>query len=97
VRWQFGVPPRGNANFGWVQHFIHHLAPHGMAGFVPANASIPPTRQPVRRMCSPESTGKIAIEPNLKAAIGIKHRDAESAEGEDFRASGTGKGCAPAG
>ena len=27
VRWQFGVPPRGNANFAWVQHFIHHLAP----------------------------------------------------------------------
>ena len=26
------VPPKGNANFAWVQHFIHHLAPHGMAG-----------------------------------------------------------------
>ena len=25
VRWQFGVPPKGNANFAWVQHFIHHL------------------------------------------------------------------------
>jgi type I restriction enzyme M protein len=37
VRWQYGVPPRGNANFAWVQHFIHHLAPHGMAGFVLAN------------------------------------------------------------
>ena len=34
VRWQYGVPPKGNANFAWVQHFIHHLAPHGMAGFV---------------------------------------------------------------
>ena len=32
VRWQFGVPPKDNANFAWVQHFIHHLAPHGMAG-----------------------------------------------------------------
>jgi type I restriction enzyme M protein len=32
VRWQFGVPPKGNANFAWVQHFIHHLAPQGMAG-----------------------------------------------------------------
>jgi hypothetical protein len=29
---QFGVPPKGNANFAWVQHFIHHLAPQGMAG-----------------------------------------------------------------
>jgi type I restriction enzyme M protein len=34
VRWQYGVPPKGNANFAWVQHFIHHLAPNGRAGFV---------------------------------------------------------------
>ncbi len=40
VRWQFGIPPKGNANFAWVQHFIHHLAPHGMAGFVLANGSM---------------------------------------------------------
>src|SRR6478672_7161906 len=40
VRWKFGVPPKGNANFAWVQHFIHHLAPRGMAGFVLANASM---------------------------------------------------------
>jgi type I restriction enzyme M protein len=46
ARWQFGLPPRGNANFAWVQHFIHHLAPGapgssgGMAGFVLANGSM---------------------------------------------------------
>jgi len=40
VRWQFGVPPKGNANFAWVQHFIHHLAPEGMAGYVLANGSM---------------------------------------------------------
>jgi len=40
VRWQFGVPPKGNANFAWVQHFIHHLAPQGFAGFVLANGSM---------------------------------------------------------
>ncbi|MEY4300474.1 MAG: Type restriction enzyme EcoKI protein [Verrucomicrobiota bacterium] len=40
VRWQFGVPPKGNANFAWVQHFIHHLAAQGMAGFVLANGSM---------------------------------------------------------
>jgi type I restriction enzyme M protein len=40
VRWQYGVPPKGNANFAWVQHFIHHLSPHGMAGFVLANGSM---------------------------------------------------------
>jgi len=40
VRWKFGVPPKGNANFAWVQHFIHHLAPTGTAGFVLANGSL---------------------------------------------------------
>ena len=40
VRWKYGVPPTRNANFAWVQHFIHHLAPTGMAGFVLANGSM---------------------------------------------------------
>jgi len=40
VRWRYGVPPPGNANFAWVQHFIHHLAPNGIAGFVLANGSM---------------------------------------------------------
>ncbi|MHB8143729.1 MAG: class I SAM-dependent DNA methyltransferase [Thermoleophilia bacterium] len=39
-RWAYGVPPKGNANFAWVQHFIHHLAPTGLAGFVLANGSM---------------------------------------------------------
>lgn len=39
-RWKYGVPPQGNANFAWVQHFIHHLAPGGTAGFVLANGSL---------------------------------------------------------
>ena len=39
-RWQFGTPPRGNANFAWVQHIVHHLAPSGVAGFVLANGSM---------------------------------------------------------
>jgi len=39
-RWQFGIPPAGNANFAWVQHFIYHLAPTGVAGFVLANGSM---------------------------------------------------------
>ena len=40
VRWKFGVPPKNNANFAWVQHFIHHLNPTGVAGFVLANGSM---------------------------------------------------------
>ena len=39
-RWKYGVPPKGNANFAWVQHMVHHLAPGGMAGFVLANGSM---------------------------------------------------------
>ena len=39
-RWVYGVPPTGNANFAWVQHFISHLAPSGIAGFVLANGSM---------------------------------------------------------
>jgi type I restriction enzyme M protein len=39
-RWVYGVPPAGNANFAWVQHFISHLAPTGLAGFVLANGSM---------------------------------------------------------
>jgi type I restriction enzyme M protein len=39
-RWQYGVPPAGNANFAWVQHIVHHIAPAGVAGFVMANGSM---------------------------------------------------------
>lgn len=39
-RWRYGVPPAGNANFAWVQHMVHHLAPSGVAGFVLANGSM---------------------------------------------------------
>jgi len=39
-RWVYGTPPAGNANYAWVQHFIHHLAPSGIAGFVLANGSM---------------------------------------------------------
>jgi type I restriction enzyme M protein len=40
VRWKFGAPPVSNANFAWVQHFIHHLAPTGTAAFLLANGSM---------------------------------------------------------
>jgi type I restriction enzyme M protein len=39
-RWQYGAPPAGNANFAWVQHIVHHLAPAAVAGFVLANGSM---------------------------------------------------------
>ena len=45
VRWRYGTPPVGNANYAWIQHFIHHMAPPnghggGVAGFVMANGSL---------------------------------------------------------
>jgi type I restriction enzyme M protein len=59
VRWKFGVPPVGNANYAWIQHFIHHLAPPngrggGIAGFVMANGSL-----------SSESGGEGEIRKNI--------------------------------
>ena len=40
VRWKYGVPPAGNANFAWLQHMIWHLAPNGRIGMVLANGSL---------------------------------------------------------
>jgi type I restriction enzyme M protein len=40
ARWKHGVPPKGNANFAWVQDFMYHLSPTGLAGFVLANGSM---------------------------------------------------------
>ncbi|MGH8566922.1 MAG: SAM-dependent methyltransferase, partial [Gammaproteobacteria bacterium] len=53
-RWQYGPPPAGNANFAWVQHIVHHLAPAGVAGFVLANGSM-----------SSNQSGEGAIRKNL--------------------------------
>jgi type I restriction enzyme M protein len=39
-RWKYGQPPAGNGNYAWIQHFVHHLSPHGVAGFVLANGSL---------------------------------------------------------
>ena len=40
ARWKFGLPPAGNANYAWMQHFIHHLSHNGRAGFVLSNGSM---------------------------------------------------------
>jgi type I restriction enzyme M protein len=40
VRWKYGIPPLNNANYAWIQHFIYHLSPTGIAGFVMANGSM---------------------------------------------------------
>lgn len=57
IRWKYGMPPKGNANFAWVQHFIHHLSPRGIAGFVLANGSM-----------SSQSSGEGDIRKNIVEA-----------------------------
>ena len=62
-RWRYGVPPKGNANFAWVQHMVHHLAPKGMVGFVLANGSM-----------SSNQSGEGEIRKNLiEAELGRLH------------------------
>ena len=56
-RWAYGVPPKRNANFAWVQHMVHHLAPTGVAGFVLANGSM-----------SSQASGEGEIRKNLVEA-----------------------------
>ena len=57
VRWRYGTPPVSNANFAWVQHFIHHVSPKGTAGFVLANGSM-----------SSQSSGEGEIRKNIVEA-----------------------------
>lgn len=40
MRWKYGIPPAGNANYAWIQHMIHHLAPNGKIGLVLANGAL---------------------------------------------------------
>lgn len=48
-RWVYGIPPASNAKFAWVQHFIYHLAPNGLAGFVLANGSMSSNQRQEKR------------------------------------------------
>ena len=57
VRWKYGIPPVGNANFAWIQDFIHHLSPNGVAGFVLSNGSM-----------SSQSSGEGEIRKNIVKA-----------------------------
>ena len=54
IRWKYGIPPRGNANYAWIQHMIHHLAPDGKIGLVLANGSL-----------STQSSGEGVIRKNI--------------------------------
>ena len=64
VRWKFGAPPAGNANFAWVQHIVHHLSPVGVAGVVLANGSMSSTQ-------SGEDTIRRALVEGTGGAAGV--------------------------
>ena len=53
-RWKYGIPPAGNANYAWIQHMIHHLAPNGKLGLVLANGAL-----------STQSSGEGEIRKNI--------------------------------
>jgi type I restriction enzyme M protein len=54
IRWRYGLPPAGNANYAWIQHMIHHLAPNGKLGLVLANGAL-----------STQSSGEGEIRKNI--------------------------------
>ena len=58
-RWKFGVPPAGNANYAWIQHMIHHLAPNGKIGLVLANGAA---------HCSRRRVAKVKIRKNINSS-----------------------------
>ena len=64
VRWKYGIPPAGNANFAWVQHIVHHLAPTGVAGVVLANGSMSSTQ-------NNEGAIRQALVEGVKGAPGV--------------------------
>ena len=64
VRWKYGVPPASNANFAWIQHIVHHLAPSGTAGVVLANGSMSSTQ-------SGEDTIRRALIEGVGGAPGV--------------------------
>ncbi len=63
VRWQYGVPPVSNANYAWIQHMIHHLAPNGKMGLVLANTALS------TEMTEEYQIRKNIVEANLVEAI----------------------------
>ena len=61
-RWKYGMPPPGNANFAWVQHFVYHLSPKGVAGFVLAKGSLTSSKSKSSKSKSP---GEYVIRKSL--------------------------------
>ena len=98
VRWKYGTPPAGNANFAWVQHFVHHLAPTGAAGFVLANGSMSSAQSgegEIRRAlieadlvdCMVALPGQLFYSTQIPACLWFLARDRKNARFRDRRGS----------
>src|SRR5437867_8157751 len=95
-RWQYGAPPKGNANFAWVQHIAHHLAPAGVAGFVLANGSMSSNQSgegEIRKAmieadlvdCMVALPGQLFYSTQIQACLWFLTRDKENARFRDRR------------
>ncbi len=98
-RWQFGIPPNGNANFAWVQHIVHHLAPDGAAGFVLANGSMSSSQSGegnIRRSlieadlvdCMVALPGQLFYSTQIPACLWFLARDRHTSRGKAGLSSG---------
>jgi len=95
-RWQYGPPPKGNANFAWVQHIVHHLAPAGVAGFVLANGSMSSNQSgegEIRKSlieadlvdCMVALPGQLFYSTQIQACLWFLARDRENGKFRDRR------------
>jgi type I restriction enzyme M protein len=96
-RWNYGVPPAGNANFAWVQHIVHHLAPAAVAGFVLANGSMSSNQSgegEIRRSlieadivdCMVALPGQLFYSTQIPACLWFLARDRKKGKFRDRRA-----------
>jgi type I restriction enzyme M protein len=102
-RWQYGAPPAGNANFAWVQHIAHHLAPAGVAGFVLANGSMSSSQSgegDIRRKlveanlvdCMVALPGQLFYSTQIPACLWFLARDRRGSPSPRARGEGRGEG-----
>lgn len=95
-RWQYGVPPAGNANFAWLQHFIYHLAPSGQAGVVLAKGALTSKTSgegEIRKQlvenglidCIVNLPAKLFLNTQIPAALWFMSRDRKNGKFRDRR------------
>jgi type I restriction enzyme M protein len=95
-RWKYGTPPNSNANYAWIQHFIHHLAPDGRAGFVMANGSLTSNTSGERTVreaivrddlvdCIVACPGQLFYTTQIPVCLWFLDRNKQSGRGRDRR------------